>query len=330
VWSPILLQCRPLRSCQAGSRAPVTHPVAPGLAVMLRPVNGSAPVPEDAPDNLRLGICQGLMRWSFENVERWTADRSLESADLIIVTIFARSGRTYEAVVRWLGERAFGEQGLMLNRSLFEDMIDAHWVSLNRDLAVQRLAQHDLYSRLLRSDTQRRFPDHFDGPPPKIKVTNEERKALRQLYGKSGSRSWTGVDGLVERVEAVKGCWRTEDEQTTLLWWTAWVHKLTNEVLHPSAFSIGRLGSPTVGDDGGFEWHFGSTREWLEQALHGAFFTFGQLAGLMIEEYAPEDAQALRERMESGHDAFARAKRWEETGVFDESPDDGGSEATST
>ncbi len=36
---------------------------------------------------------------------------------------------TYEAVVRWLGERAFGEQGLMLNRSLFEDMVDAHFTS---------------------------------------------------------------------------------------------------------------------------------------------------------------------------------------------------------
>jgi hypothetical protein len=274
----------------------------------------STPVPAGGPDRLRLGICQGLLRWSFENAERWTKGQKLEPADLIIVTIFARSARTYEAVVRWLGERAFGEQGLMLNRSLFEDMVDAHWVSLNRELAVERLAQHDLYSRLLRSDTQRKFPKHFEEPPPKIKVSNEERKELRALFGPSGSKSWTGVPGLDDRVDAVKCCWKTPAEQETLLWWTAWVHKLSNEVLHPSSFSIGRLGSPQLTDAGNLEWQFGGTPEWLDQALHGAFFTFGQLVGLLIEEYQPEDAEALADRVKAGDDAFARAKRWEETG----------------
>jgi hypothetical protein len=35
-------------------------------------------------------------------------------------------------VVKHLGNKGFGEQVVMLNRSLFEDMIDARWVSLNR------------------------------------------------------------------------------------------------------------------------------------------------------------------------------------------------------
>jgi hypothetical protein len=225
------------------------------------------PLDPKAPDRLRIGTCRAVLEWVFENIEGWTAGKSKDGADLILVSIFARSARTYEAIVRCLGERGFGEQGLMLNRSLFEDMIDARWVSLNRDLAVQRLHQHDLYSRLLRADAQRKYADWFDGrKPPAIKVSNEERKELRVLFGKSGSGSWTGVHSLDDRVDSVKACWGPEG-QKALLFWHDWVQKLMNEVLHPSAFSLGRLGAPTVHRDDddreSFEWHFGSTREWL-------------------------------------------------------------------
>jgi hypothetical protein len=206
----------------------------------------------------------------------------------------------------------------MLNRSLFEDVIDAHWVSLHRELAVERLAQHDLHSRLLRAQTQRNFPEVFDSPPPSVKVSNEERKALDRLFGKSGSGSWTGVRWLDQRVNEVKGCWKTESAQRVLLFWEAWVLKLSNEVLHPSAFSIGRLGSPTETQSGGLEWHFGSTPDWLPQALHGAFFIFGQLVGLVIELFSPGDGQELAERMKAGDGAFERAAQWEKTGFIDE------------
>jgi hypothetical protein len=102
--------------------------------------------------------------------------------------------------VRWLGQRLYSEQALMLNRALFEDMVDIHWVSLNPDLATERLIQHDKYSRLLRADVQRKWPDFFEGrKPPPIKVTNEERKELKSLFGGSGSKSWTGRCGPTDR-----------------------------------------------------------------------------------------------------------------------------------
>ena len=42
---------------------------------------------------------------------------------------------------------------------------------------------------------------------------------------------------------------------------SAWVVRLLNETLHPSGWSLGRLGAPTVTAENGFEWRFGSTRE---------------------------------------------------------------------
>jgi hypothetical protein len=196
----------------------------------------------------------------------------LSGSNLVLISIFARSTRTYEAIVRWLGERGFAEQGMMLNRSLFEDMVDAHWVHLNPDLAVERLRQHDLYSRLLRADTQRRLPEWFeDHEPARLRISNRERQELRRLFGKNGSRSWTGVPSVEDRLEQVLACWKTEQDREQVRFFASWVLKLMNEVLHPSAFSLGRLGAPTLTERGNYEWRFGGTPEWLAQSLHAAF-----------------------------------------------------------
>jgi hypothetical protein len=287
--------------------------------------SGEASFDSKAPDRLRIGTCRTLLHWTFENVEGWTANKNKDPADLILISIFARSARTFEAIVRCLGERGFGEQGLMLNRSLFEDMIDAHWVSINRDLAVQRLGQHDLYSRLLRADTQRKYPQWFEGrKPPAIKVSNGERKELRAIFGRSGSGSWTGTNSLDDRVNAVRECWG--DSQETLLFWHDWVQKFMNEVLHPSAFSLGRLGAPTIHGDAdsgeSFEWHFGSTPKWLKQSLHASFWTFGQFVALVIDEFHPEARSTFNEREDQGNRAFREASHWEKTGTLTALPPD--------
>jgi hypothetical protein len=279
--------------------------------------------PPGAPERLRIHACQRLLRWAAENAETWTAGRELDVSDLLLLTIFARSTRTYEAVVRWLGEGGFGEQGMMLNRSLFEDMVDAHWVAQNPVLAVERLRQHDLYSRLLRAETQRRFPDWFDGRrPPSLKVANEQRREMRKLFGKHGSNSWTGVPSTDERLASVLSCWKSEEDRRQVQFWAAWVHKLMNEVLHPSSFSIGRLGAPIVNERQNFEWRFGSTTEWLTQALHAALWTYSQTVGLIIERYHSMSQERFSELYTEAHRDFRRATHWEKTGRLEPLPDD--------
>lgn len=273
--------------------------------------------PEGAADGLRLRACQRTLEWVAANAEGWTSGQPLRGADILLLTIFARSTRTYEGVVRWLGNRAFGEQGLMLNRSLFEDMVDAHWVHMNEDLAVERLHQHDLHSRLLRAEMQRRLPDWFDGkPPPRIKISNEERKKLNGLFGPSGSRSWTGERGSLEdRLEGVIACWKTDQDKAQARFFAAWVLKLMNEVVHPSSFALGRLGAPTLSESDKFQFRFGSTKEWLTQSLHVALWTYHQIIGLVIERYAMDTAgeAAFDEFLRANRD-FRQAALWERTG----------------
>lgn len=246
----------------------------------------------------------------------------LTLADRIILSIFMRSTRTYEAVTRHLGESGFGEQGLMLDRSLWEDMIDLHWVSLNEDLAAERLKQHDLFSRLLRADTQRQFQEKFDGKaPPKIPVSNEERKELTKLFGRSGSRSWTGVSGS-DRLKSVLAYWPTEEEQRDVLFWEAWVVKTANETLHPSAFSIGRIGvnAPSQPSRSAWEWRCGSTSEWLTHALHAAWWTYSQSIGLIVARYTPAFAQAAADQYAAITLDFLQAGHWQRTGSFEARP----------
>ena len=56
----------------------------------------------------------------------------------IILALFASATTTYEAAVL-LAREEFGYQAAMLNRSLFEAMVDCYWAAMNPTLAVKRI-----------------------------------------------------------------------------------------------------------------------------------------------------------------------------------------------
>jgi len=265
-----------------------------------------------------------LLRWVIENLEDWSAGIEQDGRNLILLSIFARSTRTYSAIVHGLAERGYGEQTMMLDRVLFDDMIDLHWVSLNPEIAAERLADHDLYSRLLRADAQRKHPRMFDGhQPPRIKISNEKRKKLKELFGKNGSRSWTGIRGLEERVDSVLSCW-DEAGRDVLLFWHDWIVRLQNELVHPTSLSLTRMGVVEVNDDEeeSVEFQLGNTPGWSRQALHAAFWTYCQSLSLVVEEFRPEVQDDFLGRCRAGEQAFSRANHWESTGAFEDLPPD--------
>jgi hypothetical protein len=281
-------------------------------------------VREGGADRLRLYACQRYLRWTVERAQEWKTDHRPAEADLIMLSIFCRSTRTYEAVVRWLGQQLYSEQALMLNRALFEDMVDIHWVSLNPDLAFERLIQHDKYSRLLRADVQRKWPDFFEGrKPPPIRVTNEERKELKSLFGGSGSKGWTGEPNIEDRLEGILKCWPDEDARRVVRFWHEWVDKINNETLHPSAFFIGRLVEPQVDEDGegmSITWRFGSTPEWITQALHGALWSYGQTVGLIVKHFGIATTEDHASESKQAQWSFDQAQHWESTGTLESVP----------
>lgn len=221
--------------------------------------------------------------------------------DVVLHTFLARSTRTFEAIVH-LGSRGFGEQAAMLNRSLFEDMVDAHWVSLHRELALQRVREHHRYSNQLKLDVAARFPQFFGEELPALDppMTDEERKALKRVFGTYGQKSWTGLD-LHTRFTAIESCWTNEVSRRQARFFHLWVHRENNETLHPTAYSLANLGSPeAVGEE---ELHFmtGSTEHLVGQVLFCAFWTYAQTACLVLEGAGFNDLETLaRDVIEPG------------------------------
>ena len=70
----------------------------------------------------------------------------------------------------------------MLERALFEDMIDAHWVTVERELAEKRFDEHLRHGAILFGDAARHHPEQYD-PKDLPTVDENQRKALNKVFG---------------------------------------------------------------------------------------------------------------------------------------------------
>lgn len=275
-------------------------PSAP-RAIFSRMTDHKQQLPADAIYRIRIAACYSLLRFAIGTAqESGSIDAGEGNAQRILVSVFCRSTRTYEAIVRRLAKGAFGEQAAMLNRSLFEDMVDAHWIHLYPAVALERLPQHDRWSRHLRAKVQREYADFFDDrQPPEQDLTEEEVTELTKLFGERGDGSWTEI-GLHQRYQAILPYWESKEDQRYMRWVKAWIHKLNNETLHPSAFSLARLAGPQPAEEGVWHYRFGSTKEWLSQALSCAFWTYEKTFRLAATEvYKTDLGQDYKDKIES-------------------------------
>jgi uncharacterized protein DUF5677 len=132
-----------------------------------------------------LADCDRIREHAVAMFETWTG-RGIEStADGLVVAIFARSTDTFTCAVRSL-RLGYGAQAAMLNRSLFEDMVDAHWIITDPDTAAARYQDHHEHGRMLLADSIASFPDMY----PRIDAPEfdpDERKRLDAPSGTSVS-----------------------------------------------------------------------------------------------------------------------------------------------
>ena len=137
----------------------------------------------------QLEACDRLRDYAIDLLEVWRG-RELDPDkphEPLHAAIFARSLNTYWAAIE-LASIGFGEQAAMLNRSLFEDMVDAHWLSVEPALAVERYEHHDEHGKMLLAATLTSYPDVF--PPDDLpEFDAERRKELDAVFGQYGSRS---------------------------------------------------------------------------------------------------------------------------------------------
>lgn len=220
-----------------------------------------------------------------DNWEELGGRRIVPGADYLLLALHTRSTRTFDAGVELLGRQGYGEQVQMLARPLWEDMVDAHWVSLNPELALERFRDHELWERVVRVRIAERYPERFaDGIPDEPELTDEQRKHMRKLFNRFGTGSWTGLS-MPERVEAIKLCWPNEADHRSLEYLYTWMVRDLNQTVHPSWQSILRGNDFPTGPDQPLVFSFGASPELLPDGVFLSFVSFWQTMRLVMERF---------------------------------------------
>jgi hypothetical protein len=192
----------------------------------------------------------------------------------------ARSYRTFLAVVH-LCECGYGQQAAMLNRTLFEDMISAHWAVKHPETAAKRLIEHDQYTATLRAEMYTEHGIPF-APPNLPRYTDEERERLNKRY-RDGSSAWTGKT-LPRMVKAVAPMWEEVDRRL-LHQMHDIAHRAHNTLLHHSATSLS-LGVTVSKDDEGNDtvtFNVGPSCVFVQSSLSFALWTFPNTFSLLLD-----------------------------------------------
>jgi hypothetical protein len=218
----------------------------------------------------------------------WKPATALE--DIVLRTL-ARGRGTYATIVD-LVERDQSLQAAMLGRSLFEDMVVAHWLVLHDsdpDWLIQRFNDHRDAMRL--HDARMREEVNFLPSGDDVSDLAGREQELRAEFGKYAERDWWGRDPagrrlgmpeLVARLAATERFQpRLKGEQPILEQYYALQHKAWTQALHHTAAGMhvrseehGRFPVATRPDS------------WL--ILFGNYWVFGQLIFVSLELGVPQ------------------------------------------
>lgn len=200
--------------------------------------------------------------------------------DLLIVSLFVRTFATYSALVELL-TLGYGTQAAMLNRSLFEDMVDLHWIRAEPALALQRIAEHHEHSKMILGDTLAKYPAWYADIPLE-KADQARRKELNAIFTPYGTRSWTNLN-THDRLTAAIGQWPGPEEQHTVRWMYDIPYRESNQALHVTSQSLSDLVQSN--GPGGLVLSFGPDTSMLKRAVTLGYWTFVQSVGLHLTHF---------------------------------------------
>lgn len=250
-----------------------------------------------------VAACEELLNFAVRNVlETWNGRPIDGAADELLGAEIARGTKTFRASFD-LCLGGFGPQSAMLNRSLFEGMAVAHWISANPEIAIERFARHERYSGIIWRErlSSRGWQDPDDDADA---LSDEERGRFVTEFGRRAERPWYGISNSKKLVEAIEHMW-PEGAPRTDLWDFYSVPQADNNLsLHSSSRAyvtavVAR--QPTM-----LTLDAGPSVVQVKRGLLGAFWSFAQLLGLMLDHF---DSPARPEM-----DAFyprARAAFWD-------------------
>jgi Family of unknown function (DUF5677) len=248
-----------------------------------------------------LAACRSLLDFALAELDTWSGRPIKQGADRIILAEAVRATKAFGAVVG-LCEAGFGEQALMVVRSLFEGMAVAHWVAAHRREAVRLFTRHEKFSRLLWYETLE-ILGWLNQNDRKLRpsVGPKQRKELVGLFNPYGTKAWwrMSVPKLLGEIECQ---WDTQGRKD--LWeHHNVIYRLSNQMLHSTATSVSA--AFTKRSSTMLAMTASASNQFVSQALYAAHWTYGQMFTLAIDVFKLASGQAFRQLWQTSGHAFA-------------------------
>jgi Family of unknown function (DUF5677) len=187
-----------------------------------------------------------------------TGRTSLAGTKLLLAAQMARCIHIFESVVA-LCRIGRGVPASMLNRALFEEALDAHWVAANPEIAPARADEHERLLALGESSLQQRFGR---GTAPLSEAEEAELKQLSKRYG-DFKKSWT-LSTVPQRIALVKASWdQGASEQLDYVYEV--IQRQNSVLLHASPLGYGLTMSKGRGQIN----RIGPDELWRDALAHG-------------------------------------------------------------
>ena len=249
----------------------------------------------------KLAACQCLHTFGENALYAW-AGRPIdpESVDPLIVAEGARATKTYGGTLR-LAAGGFGPQASMLNRSIFEGMAIVHWAHANPDLAVELFEKHGRHSELLWGEALAKAEQA--NAPAIDPATEEERTELARLFGKYGTKLWTGHGSLYALLPEIEDQWPEGAPREQLWWFYRVAHRDNNQVLHSTAMGL-TAGVSRLED--ALSLDVGPSDHYLDRGLLGGFWCYEQTLTLLWDHFAIPNRAALDDIARRARATFER------------------------
>ena len=165
----------------------------------------------------------------------------------IISATAGRSEKTYESVLH-LAASNYGQQAAMLLRSMFEDVVVAHWLLLHEDEVEHYVGRFLRHAEAMQLEAAR-VAERFKAPPVEItEALKSKEDELIAEFGPNAERSWWGKDAkgqavrlpaMISAIGTAERFWgRTHGETPVFEETYAVVVKWSNQLLHHTAYGL--------------------------------------------------------------------------------------------
>jgi hypothetical protein len=267
-----------------------------------------------------LGACADLESFAVSSLDPWSGRAIQKSAiddppgaDEIIALLFSRATKTYKAILV-LARKGYGDQAAMLNRSLFEGMAVAHWVTANREVAAERFVRGWRFDRYLVARVIDETGWLEEGASaPRADISEAELKGMERDFGRYGQNLWTGHRSLRDLVGEIESQWGDKSQRQLLRNFLRVVNRDNNQLLHSTVSGLTEAASGMANH--GLYLAVGPSKARIERALFAAYWTYAQTLGVLIDHFSVPVRPEFEEMLAQQEIEFRRLTAAEVRGV---------------